>query len=70
MQRDTAISELKAPEVARRLGLSRSYAHDLIKGHKTPSLDVAAQIERAFGVPVSAWVARLPRSSDHPGAAA
>lgn len=54
------IVDLKATEVAKRLGLSRSYVHDLIKGNKHPSLAVAAQIEREFGVPVSEWVARLP----------
>jgi plasmid maintenance system antidote protein VapI len=54
------ISDLKAAVVSKRLSLSRSYVHDLIKGQKTPSLIVAAQIEREFGVPVSAWVARLP----------
>ena len=54
------IADLKATDVAKRLGLSRSYAHELIKGQKTPSLVVAAQIEREFGVPVAAWVSRLP----------
>lgn len=60
MSSAVSISDLKATVVSRRLGLSRSYVHDLIKGQKTPSLIVAAQIEREFGVPVSSWVSRLP----------
>jgi transcriptional regulator with XRE-family HTH domain len=53
------IADLKAADVAKRLGLSRSYAHDLIKGNKHPSLSVAAQIEREFNVPVAAWATRI-----------
>ncbi len=64
MIRICEITDLKAVEVARRLKLSRSYVHDLIKGHKTPSLTVAAQIEREFGVPVGAWTSRLTSSQD------
>lgn len=59
MSNTAAIADLKASDVARRLNLSRSYVHELIKGQKSPSLVVAAQIEREFGVPVSAWVSRL-----------
>lgn len=62
------IESLKAAEVAKRLGLSRSYVHELIKGQKTPSLVVAAQIEREFSVPVSAWVSRLKPPSDQEAA--
>lgn len=58
-KQSVAIDQLKAAEVARRLGLSRSYAHELIKGAKTPSLEVAAKIEREFSVPLSAWAARI-----------
>lgn len=56
------IIDLKATDVAKSLGLSRSYVHDLIKGDKHPSLKVAAQIERQFGVPVAAWADRLMTS--------
>jgi len=68
MTHSAEIDGLKAAEVAKRLNLSRSYVHELIKGQKTPSLTVAAQIERDFGVPVSAWTARLdlPPASQAP----
>lgn len=59
MHRQVDIVDLKAADIANKLGISRSYAFELIKGHKTPSLEVAAKIEREFGVPVSAWVRRL-----------
>lgn len=59
-----AISELQASELVARLGLSRSYAFELLKGLKTPSLDVAVRIEREFGVPASAWI-----GDNHDGAA-
>ena len=37
------------------LGLSRSYASELVNGHKLPSLAKAQQIEAATGYPVGAW---------------
>lgn len=52
------ISDLQATELVSRLGLSRSYVSELLKGIKTPSLDVAVKIEREFGVPASAWLER------------
>jgi len=52
----TAIADLQASELAARIGLSRSYAFELLKRLKTPSLDVAVRIEREFGVPASAWL--------------
>lgn len=73
MKKRPTISDLKAGEVAKRLGLSRSYTHELIKGTKTPSLEVAAKIEREFGVPVAEWAARLndpPNGGGDLGAAA
>jgi DNA-binding transcriptional regulator YdaS (Cro superfamily) len=43
---------------ADRLGVSRSYLSDLLNGNKTPSLELAVQIERATGgaVPASSWI--------------
>lgn len=67
---EAAIDDLKATAVAKRLKLSRSYVHDLIKGNKKPSLVVAAAIEREFGVPVAAWVSRLPSQDAKPPRAA
>lgn len=52
----TSISTLQASALVAKLGLSRSYAFELIKRQKTPSLDVAVRIEQEFGVPASAWV--------------
>lgn len=63
MQSSAVIADLKPTDIARRLGLSRSYAFDLIKGHKTPSLDVAVKIEREFGIPASAWIGRAGREN-------
>ena len=42
--------------------MSRSYASELVKRKKTPSLEVAARIEREFGVPMADW---LEPSGDH-----
>lgn len=56
------ISDLQASELVARLGLSRSYAFELLKRLKTPSLDVAVRIEQEFGVPASAWLE--PRSAE------
>lgn len=43
---------------ADRLEVSRSYLSDLLNGHKTPSLELAARIERTTGgaVPASSWI--------------
>lgn len=64
-KRASAIADLKAPELVSRLGISRSYASELLKGSKTPSLDVAVRIEQEFGVPASAWI-----NAHHQGQAA
>jgi len=64
MTKPAAITDLRPADLARQLGISRSYAHELLKGDKHPSLTLAAQIEREFGVPVSQWVARLPAPQD------
>lgn len=50
------ISDLQASDLVARLGLSRSYAFELLKRKKTPSLEIAVRIEGAFGVPASAWL--------------
>lgn len=50
------ISDLQASDLVAKVGLSRSYAFELLKRVKTPSLDVAVRIEQEFGVPASAWL--------------
>lgn len=50
------ISDLQASELVSKLGLSRSYAFELLKRVKTPSLEVAVRIEQVFGVPAAAWM--------------
>lgn len=50
------ISDLQAGELVTKLGLSRSYAFELLKRVKTPSLEVAVRIEQEFGVPAAAWM--------------
>lgn len=39
----------------RDLGYSKTYAWQLVKGKRFPSLEVAQVIERATGYPASAW---------------
>lgn len=51
-----SISTLHAADLVSKVGLSRSYAFELIKRVKTPSLDVAVRIEQEFGVPAAAWL--------------
>ena len=51
------ISDLSTADLV-KLGLSRSYAFELLKRGKKPSLDVAVRIEQQFGVPASAWTDR------------
>ena len=50
------ISDLQASELVSKFGLSRSYAFELIKRVKTPSLELAVKIENEFGIPASAWI--------------
>lgn len=50
------ISDLQASDLVAKLGLSRSYAFELLKRVKTPSLEVAVKIEQEFGVPAAAWM--------------
>lgn len=57
MTKAAAISDLQASDLVARLGLSRSYAFELVQRTKTPSLEVAVRIEKEFGVPASAWLA-------------
>ena len=51
------ISDLSTADLV-KLGLSRSYAFELLKRGKKPSLGVAVRIEQQFGVPASAWTER------------
>lgn len=39
-------------------GLSKSYAFELVKGDKTPSLRVAVELEKALRIPPRWWVER------------
>lgn len=50
------VCDLRPTELVAKLGMSRSYASELVKRKKTPSLEMAARIEREFGVPLSAWI--------------
>lgn len=55
-KRATLISDLKPSDLVAKIGLSRSYAFELVNRRKTPSLDIAVRIEQEFGVPAAAWV--------------
>ena len=50
------IDTLRPTEVARTVQVSVSHASELLSGRKSPSLAVAVKIERAFGIPPSAWL--------------
>jgi plasmid maintenance system antidote protein VapI len=50
-----SISDLQTSDLT-ALGLSRSYAFELIKGTRKPSLEVAVRIEQALGIPASSWL--------------
>jgi transcriptional regulator with XRE-family HTH domain len=50
------ISDLKADALRERFSLSRSYAFQLAKHEKVPSLELAVRIEEEFGVPAAAWL--------------
>lgn len=52
----------KQAELAKRLGVSCGYMSELVKGDKTPGLELAVKIEDATGgaVPARSWVAPLP----------
>lgn len=58
MKKRATIDDLKPSDLVAKLGLSRSYAYELVNRVKVPSLDIAVRIERAFGVPVASWVKR------------
>jgi plasmid maintenance system antidote protein VapI len=57
------ISDLQAGELVAKLGLSRSYAFELLKRVKTPSLEVAVRIEQEFGVPAAAWMTNQEKAA-------
>lgn len=42
-------------QIARRLGIGTSYLSLLEAGKRTPSMKVAAKMEKELGIPVSAW---------------
>ena len=50
------IASLRPTEVARTVKVSVSHASEVLSGRKSPSLALAVQIERAFGIPPSAWL--------------
>lgn len=50
------LTTLRPSELAAAIQCSRPYASQLLRGIRTPSLGVAVQIERAFGIPPSAWL--------------
>ena len=54
---------LKQTRAARRLGIDPSYLSLLETGDRSPSGDVAAKIEREFGIPALAWIEVSGRAS-------
>lgn len=60
----TSIADLKASELQARFNLSKGYASDLVNRKRRPSLELAVQIQEAFGVPPAAWFQVDDPSSD------
>lgn len=58
----------KQAELAKRVGVSCGYMSELVKGDKTPGLELAVRIEDATGgaVPARSWVAPLPLPESPP----
>jgi len=55
-------------DMARELGVSKSYMTELCSGEKTPGLQLALRIQAATGglVPATSWL-RSPSSAPQPG---
>jgi len=51
------ISDLRPADLVDKIGISRSYASELLSRGKSPSLDIAVKIEAAFGIAPSLWLA-------------
>jgi transcriptional regulator with XRE-family HTH domain len=54
------LTSLRPSVLADAIGCSGPYASQLLRGIRTPSLSVAVKIERAFGIPPSAWLEPRP----------
>ena len=54
-KRKRTIADLTVKELV-TAGVSMSYAYDLLKGNRTPSLPVALRLEDRFGIPARAWL--------------
>ena len=50
----TDASNIKAADL-QRIGISKPYAHQLVRGDRSPSLKLALRIEAALGISPSAW---------------
>jgi len=56
MENTPDIAKLKTADMARRLGINRTYAWELKTRVKAPILELAVKIEREYGIPVAAWL--------------
>ncbi|MCX5015479.1 helix-turn-helix transcriptional regulator [Streptomyces sp. NBC_01546] len=64
-----AHGEMTQAELARRIGVSRQTVIAIEQGRYSPSLEMAFQIARVFGVPLDSvfQYSAQPGSSDHTG---
>lgn len=64
-------TKTKQAELAKRVGVSCGYMSELVKGDKTPGLELAVKIEDATGGAVKArsWVMPAEAQADQKGAA-
>lgn len=52
-----ALGRKALTEILRKqAGLSQSFVSELVNGHKSPSLDLAFQIEETTGIPPHFWL--------------
>jgi transcriptional regulator with XRE-family HTH domain len=49
------IPNVRAAELAKVAGVTRQYAHQLLTGERSPSLEKAIEIRDRLGIPVEAW---------------
>lgn len=55
-KRTPKIEDLKPSDLVTRMGVSRSFASQILSGHRKPSLEMAVRIENEMGIPVADWV--------------
>ncbi|MCA3550132.1 MAG: helix-turn-helix domain-containing protein [Phenylobacterium sp.] len=50
------LKTIRCTDFANLAGFSKAHASELLNGRKTPSLKLAVDLERRFGIPPRRWV--------------